>query len=166
MNLIEFFFIGIPLVFVVFFLKGFLQSFFLTPVGNPFLSIALIFLSYRNVNVWLWVYLLILGFISGIETNQEILNVAVFFLMGLVFDWFKGYLNLNNIRNKLFFWGINLLAFFIIKLFLFLWTVPFTFAFSFWAHQIQKLFHFFVVTLGWTLGLEFFLKDLLIRKDE
>ncbi|WP_022854607.1 hypothetical protein [Thermodesulfobacterium thermophilum] len=166
MNLKEFFFIGIPLVFLVLFLKGFLQSFFLAPVGNPFLSIALIFLSYRNVNVWLWIYLLVLGFISGIETNQEIFNLGYFFLMGVVFYWFKGYLNLNNIRNKLFFWGINLLVFFIIKLFLFLLTVPFSFTFSFWAHQIQELFHFFVVTLVWILGFEFFLKDLLIRKDE
>ncbi|WP_028840578.1 hypothetical protein [Thermodesulfobacterium hveragerdense] len=166
MNLKEFFLIGIPLVFLVLFLKGFLQSFFLAPVGNPFLGIALIFLSYRKVNVGLWIYLLFLGFISGIEINQEISNVGYFFLMGVVFYWFKGYLNLNNIKSKLLVWVINLLAFFVTKLFLFLLTVPFSFTFSFWAHQIQELLHFFVVTLVWVLGFEFFLKDLLIRKDE
>ncbi|QER42365.1 hypothetical protein F1847_06260 [Thermodesulfobacterium sp. TA1] len=166
MNFKEFLGIGVLLAFLVLFLKGFLQSFFLSPLGNPFLAIALVFLSYRKVNLWLWVYLLFLGFISGIETNQEVLTLGYFLILGIFFDWVKGYLDLNSFRIKFFFWGANLLFFFAIKLFLLLWTVHFSFALSFWVFQVKKLIHFTLFTLFWAFGIDFFLKNWLVKKEE
>lgn len=161
MNLREFFLFFIPTLLFLIFIKGFLQNLFLIPMGDAYLALALVVLTHKHPNFLVYLYILILGVVDGLDKRLEILTGLFFLLLGMVSAHLRRYISFEHIKTKLLFWSLSLLGFLMLRLTIFFSEVFFIFSVSFIVSLILKILQFLVFSFLWLL-----LFDIILRKQK
>lgn len=161
MNLKEFLLFFIPILIFLIFIKGFLQNLLLIPLGDAYLALALAVLTHKHPNLIVYLYILILGVIDGLDKGLEILSVIFFLLLGMVSAHLRKYISFEHIKTKLLFWSLSLLGFLILRLTIFFSEVYFIFSVNFVMSLILKISQFLVFSFLWLL-----LFDIILGKQK
>lgn len=151
MNLREFFLFFIPILLFLIFIKGFLQNLFLIPMGEAYLALALVVLTHKHPNFLVYLYILILGVINGLDQGLEILTGLFFLLLGMIGAHLRRYVSFEHIKTKLLFWSLSLLGFLMLRLTIFFSEVYFILSVNFIVSLVLKTLQFLVFSFLWVL---------------
>lgn len=160
MNLREFFVFFIPILLLLIFIKGFLQNLFLIPMGEAYLALALVILTHKHPNLLVYIYILILGVIDGLNKGLEILTGLFFLLLGMLSAHLRKYVSFEHIKTKLLFWSLSLLGFLMLRLTIFFSEVYLIFSVNFMMSLLSKTFQFLIFSFLWLL-----LFDIILSKQ-
>ncbi|MCS7278449.1 MAG: hypothetical protein NZ530_00120 [Thermodesulfobacteriaceae bacterium] len=145
------FYVLLPLLLWLFFIKileGTLFSFYL---GDPFLALALVILSFKIFSFWVFLSLFFLGVFKGILLIGEIFWGVIFVLLGLAWEKFEKYFKLEGFKLKLILWSISIFLITLVNLFFFIYRLKIKINLELISSLILKFLVYFGLTYGWTL---------------
>jgi hypothetical protein len=164
MYLKEFFLVYFPLTLIFLFVKDFLQNLLLLYPGNLFLALALSILIFRSISWWLYLYLFILGWLSGFESNLEIPTALYFVGIGILSKRLKDYLELNEEKGRIIWWVLNITLYIIFRWIFYFYQGDISLTWKVMLDLFVKSTFYFIATLFWAVICYKILKALLIKE--
>ena len=164
MYLKEFLLVYLPLTLILLFVKDFLQSLFLWYPGNLFLALALSILIFRSISWWLYLFLFILGWLSGFVSNLEIPTALYFVGIGILSKKLKDYLELSEEKGRIIWWGLNIMLYLIFRWVLYFYQGDISLTWKIMLDLFVKSTFYFITTFFWAIICYKILKALLVKE--
>ncbi len=165
MNLKDFIYVYLPLFLISLFTKIFLASFFLIYPGNIFFALFLVILIFIDVDIYSCVYVFILGYVSGLDNNLELLTSFYFLLILLLSKKIKNICQFEFFKMRVYWWVINLLIFLIFQDIIYRYRLSMSINRNLFFHIITKDIFYFFTTFFWILIFNKILSKILIIEE-
>lgn len=144
-----FFWRTLPFVFVIAFLKGFLNILWNLKFLDLYTSLSLAIVVLVNLNFWSFLILLLLGFLRSFEGNYPFFFFSIYYILFLLANhyYFKQFLKEETLYTFLLFWSLAIIALILGEtIFYFNRSVVYNLTFKFWLFFLLKsIFYGFLI---------------------
>jgi len=157
----------LPLFLVISFFYYTFQSAFGVFPGNVFLAMAICIVIFKELSWDTYVFLFLLGWISGMDANVEFLSALFFVGIGVVFSKWRHYLKLNTFKVKAIWCTATVGIYLIFRLvvYFYLLDVDSGLSLKLWLNLFASSSFYFLSTLFDAFILYWIIKGLVPRYD-
>lgn len=153
----------LPLVFVLFFVKGVLSQVIPLPFVDIYSALALSSVTFLSLKLWAFVSLVLLGILRSFDGHYPYYVFSTYYI-GLLLAWHysKRIFQQEWRYYRAFFWSLSLLLLLLLEVFIFFKRLLlFNLPYLFWLDLIMESILYALVNLLFVYGLTLLLKRVL-----